>query len=226
MPKKRPETIHPRFAGEEDEDPAMNYYALQVETSGEGEFIERIRRRVDGELYSFFFPKRALTIRRRGKLVNVKMPVFPGYVFLSCVENPTSVRWTIRKTEGFFRFLPDNKTIRPLSDNDLSLLKHFMSFGETADKSKVSFDENDRILVHDGPLKGCEGFIVKVDKRKKRVKLRLSFCQSPILLDFGFELVEKFPEGAVVKDGRVVSGQDLHNRGGVRGDDARGGDKA
>lgn len=205
---------------------AVNYYALQVETSGEGEFIQRVRAAVDTEEYTFFYPRRALSIRRRGKTLNVKMPVFPGYVFLSCQGSPNPIRFAIRGVEGFFRFLPDNRKIRPLSDQDLSLLKHFMSFGETADTSMVSFDENDRIVVHSGPLKGYEGYIVKVDKRKRRAKLRLSFCQSSIALDFGFELIEKLPEGAVVKDGRVVPEQDLHNRGGLRGDDPGRGDKA
>jgi len=203
----------------------MNYYALQVETAGENDFVERIRRRVDEGRYQFFFPKRALTIRRRGKSLHVKMPVFPGYVFLACEDCPTPIRHLIRRAEGFFRFLPDNRKVRPLSDQDLSLLKHFMSFGETADKSKVSFDENDRIMVHSGPLKGYEGYIVKVDKRKGRAKLRLSFCQGPITLDFGFELFEKLPEGAVTKNGRVEPEQDLHNRGGIRGDDPSERDK-
>jgi transcription termination/antitermination protein NusG len=204
----------------------MNYYALQVETNGESDFVERINRLVRQEEYQFFLPKRTLTIKRRGKLVNLNMPVFSGYVFLGCEDCPTPIRHLIRATDGFYRFLPDNRTIRPLSDQDLRLLKHFMSFGEIADKSKVSFDENDRILVHEGPLKGYEGYIVKVDKRKGRAKLRLSFCQGPITLDFGFELIEKLPEGAVVKDGRVEPEQDLHNRGGVRGDDISQRDKA
>lgn len=202
----------------------MKYYALQVKTAGEDDFLSHVRKIVNDDEYHFFFPKRVLTIRRKGKNANVNVPVFPGYLFLACQDTPDPICFLVRKIEGFYRFLPDNHKIKTLSDRDLLLLKHFMSFGEIADKSKVSFDENDRIVVHSGPLKGYEGCIVKVDRRKQRAKLRLTFCESQFTMDLGFELFDKLPEGAVVKDGRVEPEQDLHNRGGIRGDKPSPGD--
>jgi transcriptional antiterminator NusG len=204
----------------------MNYYALQVKTSGEGDFLARAERLLAGQEYHFFFPKRALTIKRMRKSINVQIPVFPGYLFMACKEDPGPICFMVRKLEGFYRFLPDNHSMKPLSGRDLLMLKHFMSFGEIADKSKVSFDENDRIVVHSGPLKGYEGCIIKVDKRKGRAKLQLTLCENPFVIDLGFELLEKLPKGADATDGRVEPDKNIHNRSGIRGDDPVPGDRA
>ena len=40
--------------------------------------------------------------------------------------------------------------------------------------SKV-FKKGENVTVIDGPLKGLEGMIIKIDKRKGRAKVRMSF---------------------------------------------------
>jgi len=67
-------------------------------------------------------------------------------------------------------------------------LKHFLS-GNVVGLSQVSFDENQRIVIKSGPLKGMEGKITKVDKRKKRVKVQLDMYKESFLVDFGYEVV-------------------------------------
>ena len=68
-------------------------------------------------------------------------------------------------------------------------MAHFVRFGEVIGKSTVTFDENSRIQVKDGPLAGLEGRIVKVDRRKQRAKVRLDLYKDSFLVDFGFELL-------------------------------------
>jgi transcriptional antiterminator NusG len=41
-------------------------------------------------------------------------------------------------------------------------------------------------------MKGLEGQIIKVDKRKKRAKIRLKLYEDSFPIDFGFELIEHF----------------------------------
>jgi transcriptional antiterminator NusG len=54
----------------------------------------------------------------------------------------------------------------------------------------VSFDINGRISVKEGPLKGYEGKIVHVDKRKRRARVQLDLYKESYHIDFGFELLE------------------------------------
>ena len=40
-------------------------------------------------------------------------------------------------------------------------------------------------------MKGLEGRIIKVDRRKKRAKIKLSLYEESFRVDFGFEILEK-----------------------------------
>jgi transcriptional antiterminator NusG len=101
----------------------------------------------------------------------------------------------IRRTPGFIRFLRESSAPTPLSDRDVLLLRRFISFGEYADTSKVTFDENERIVVLEGPLKGLEGHIVKVNRRKGRAKILLDMYGEAFPIDLGFEVVERVTTG-------------------------------
>jgi len=183
----------------------MRYYAIQVYTGQEDDFSRRLLSRLqDRQLY---IPKRVLDIRRRGKIKREASPVFPGYAFIESEDllKDLDAYWEVRKTPGFIRFLGDNISPTPLTDKDIRLLRHFISFGEYADTSKVTFDENDRIVVLEGPLKGLEGQIVKVNRRKGRAKVALDICNAGFLIDFGFTAVERVTDG----------GGDRHEDGGT-----------
>ena len=79
----------------------------------------------------------------------------------------------------------------PLAGKDLAIIRHFMGLGPKIGPSLVRFDENDRILVIEGPLKGFEGCIIKVDRRKQRAKIRVDFAGSSHTMDLSFEDIEK-----------------------------------
>jgi transcriptional antiterminator NusG len=136
------------------------------------------------------WPRRQLTIRKQGVEKNALSPIFPGYVFLSAETLPTELYWKIRRTEGFYRFLKNNQEIEPLGGKDRNILLHFLSFGEVVAKSEAFFDENQRIVVVQGPMKGLEGSIEKVNRRRKRAKIRLSLYKDSFLVDFGFDIIE------------------------------------
>ena len=62
-----------------------------------------------------------------------------------------------------------------------------MSLGEVVKKTLVSFDENKRIQIVDGPLKGMEGRIAKVDHRKGCAKVKRDLYEEAFLVDCGFQ---------------------------------------
>jgi transcriptional antiterminator NusG len=43
-------------------------------------------------------------------------------------------------------------------------------------------------------MKGLEGQVVKVDRRKKRAKIKLELYDDSFLVDFGFEFLQKMKE--------------------------------
>jgi len=170
-------------------------YVLQVETGAETRVVQQVKRdqRVDFSDRSglrLWWPRRKLRIRRRGRRVNTVVPLFPGYLFLEAPKVDESLFAVFRSTRGFYRFLRDNRNIEPLSGTDLETIRHFLSFGEVIERSTVSFDENNRIVVRNGPLKGLEGLIIKVDKRKRRAKVKLDLYENSFTVDLGFDILE------------------------------------
>ena len=174
----------------------LQYYAVQVKSRCEDEYVRRLRSDPSLVQVVVLVPKRTVILRKGGIKRRGTAPVFPGYIFLG-MDSAVSpeLRWLLRKTPDFYRFLPSNQEPVPLGGRDLDLLTHFISFGERADTSKVAFDENDRIVVMEGPLKGLEGLIVKVDRRKGRAKVRLDMCRNSFLIDLAFSVVDRAGKG-------------------------------
>lgn len=178
----------------------MEYFAVQVWTREEEKYLKLAANYLDIELpgwrnwAQFLWPRRKLTIRRKGNTKEELAPIFPSYIFIETEDISPEMYWILKRTNGFVRFLKSNQNIEPLRGKERNLLLHFLHFGEVVEKSRVTFDENNRIQVADGPMKGMEGYIVKVDKRKKRAKVRLSFYDDAFLIDFGFEFLEKLQD--------------------------------
>ena len=167
----------------------MSYFVVSVEPRGEEHFLTMARRHLSADRAKFHWPRRKLTIRRRGKREESLVPLFPGYIFLETDVVDEEIFRTVKRLPRFYRFLERNDRIRALVGDDLQLVTHFVRHGDVIGKSTVTFDENSRIQVIDGPLAGLEGRIVKVDRRKQRAKVRLDLYQESFLVDFGFELL-------------------------------------
>ncbi|MDR0457297.1 MAG: antiterminator LoaP, partial [Treponema sp.] len=154
----------------------MNYYAIQVKTRSENKFLKLFKSLHPEITFPVYFPQRRLDIRKNGKVKASLSAVFPGYIFIEAESDSEMIasQWHFRRTEGFYRFLKSNRDITPLSGHDLELALHFVkNTDQIAGKSLVYFDENSRIVVIEGALKGLEGRIIKVDKRKGRAKVKL-----------------------------------------------------
>ena len=169
----------------------MQYFVIHVKTRSEKDFLTRVKSIIDEGEARFIWLRRSLRIRKRGDWIETLAPIFPGYLFVEADEISTEFFLKIKPIPSFFRFLQSNENIEPLSEGDKRLLLHFLSFGQVVEKSVVYFDEGKRIRVLSGPLKELEGRIVKVDRRKGRVKVKLDMFENSFLIDFGFEALEK-----------------------------------
>jgi len=175
----------------------MPFFAVHIWTGDEGRFLSVASQRADGNDVRFYWPRRSLRIKRGGSWKESLAPIFPGYVFIQAEAIGPELYRAPKGAPGFLRFLLSNDNIVSLERSDQELLSHFLGFGEIVDKSMVFFDENKRIRVVSGPLKGLEGRIVRVDRRKGRAKVRLEMYQDSFEIDFGFESMEAAPEASV-----------------------------
>ncbi len=168
-------------------------FAVQVRTGAETAFVERLKRLSFENVSRVIFLQRRMNIRRGGKNLLELNPVFPGYVFIETLETGVTNGdfMEIKKQKDFIHFLPSNENLQKLSENDSSVVNSFLRFGTIAEPSSAYFDENDRIVITDGPMKGLEGLIKSVDKRKKRVRIVTDFMGVNVKVDLSYNLVEK-----------------------------------
>jgi transcriptional antiterminator NusG len=165
----------------------MKYYVVQVRALQEEKCLFRLRELADDRPLTCYWPRRELRIRKAGKWRETTAPIFAGYIFIVSSEPPVTLFHLVKSVPGFLRFLKSNNDITPLEGRDLELVSHFLRQGEIVKKSLVTFTADQRVRVLEGPLKGLEGMIVKVDKRKKRIKVRLELYSDSFAIDFGYE---------------------------------------
>jgi transcription termination/antitermination protein NusG len=174
----------------------MAYYALQVWTGDEEQYLAGARRSLENTEARLLWPRRSLRIRRSGRWQESLAPIFSSYIFLQAPDVDPELYGVLKRQPGFVRFLLSNDNIVSLDRKDQDLLSHFLSFGEIVQKSVAYFDENKRIRVVTGPLKNLEGKIVRVDRRKGRARVRLEMYENSFEVDFGFEALEGAPPPA------------------------------
>lgn len=172
----------------------MNFFAIQVMSGREDAYMELFSKtRPDLTIYNI---KKKIRTKRLGKPINHVTCVFPGYLFFQFPDERLSpeVIFTMKRTRHFARLLPATDNIKPLSERDTEIIRRLLSFGREIGPSLVMFDENNRIKVIRGPMMGLEGMIIKVDKRKRRAKIRLEMGDSPISFDLSFDVLESVKE--------------------------------
>lgn len=169
----------------------MSIYVIQVSTGKEMACRTYLLKSDVFPEDSLVFPRRKLMIRKQGKTTEKQAPLFPGYLFFITEEILPDQLQAVRETPGIYGFLKTDGIPAPLYREEEQQISLFMKSGEIAGISVIDLEENHKITVLKGPLKGQEGLIVKLDKRKKRVKVRLSLYKEAFLIDFGFDFVKK-----------------------------------
>lgn len=190
----------------------MDWYALFVETGKEDLVRTMINKYIVGVVVHAIVPKIKIIERRQGENYEVCKTMFPGYVFVN-TQMSVKTYYELKQIPGYYQLLnkykKDNKQNKKLREIDLGNDKE--NALEPYLFSKIDDDEMDQILqligndevidfstlylesakvtVCDGPLKGKQGIIKKVDKRKKRARIVLKFMGDEKWFDIGIEML-------------------------------------
>lgn len=181
----------------------VNWYAIQCASGKE----ETVRFHFDKlfQSYKTFFPKRILNERKKGQLRLVSRPLFSGYFFFQydCTLNYSRSVEILRKlnewsvTAPAFRILGmqhelgssyGDAPVIPVQEEDMRLLLELTNQEEKICPSTL-YVQGQTIKIEKGALKGHEALIVAINKRKKRVKVRLPFLGGERIIDIGMETI-------------------------------------
>lgn len=190
----------------------MSWYVLSVETGKENLVQTFIHKRFDESVISAVVPKRRLQEQRQGQACMVCRTMFPGYVFVNTKMNiqtyyelkgiPRCYRLLNRFNNHYLRTQRSGLTgngggaedtaesfmFSKVDDDEMAPILQLIGSDDVIDFSTL-YVENAKVTVCNGPLKGLEGLIKKIDKRKKRARIVLRFMGQDQTLDIGIEML-------------------------------------
>lgn len=166
------------------------WYVIQVQTGKEEEIIHLIRRyRADGYFEDCFIPKYQSKRRYRGEWHLVNAPLFPGYVFIISNEIE-QFYFLLRQLPEFIKLLGTGEKWTPLSEEEVRILQSLTDQSHLMRLSQGCI-VGDQVVITDGPLKGMEGCIRKINRHKRVAKVELLMLGQMRQIEVGLEIVRK-----------------------------------
>lgn len=97
--------------------------------------------------------------------------LFPRYVFMVSGEKE-KLFFELKQVIGLVKMLGAGENVVPLTNEEVSFL---LSLGGKEQTVKMSegIIENDKVVVTDGSLKGNEGMIKKIERHKRKGRLKI-----------------------------------------------------
>jgi len=138
-----------------------------------------------------FLPKITVKSRRRDRHQMIKVPLFPGYLFVKSNLDPHE-HLEILKTTGAVRLLGTKGGPVPVSDDTIDSLK-IMVAAEQPVTTGNTFQTGDKVMVVYGPFAGVRGIFVRY-RGKGRVMVNVDALGQSAQVDVNEEDLEKLPD--------------------------------
>lgn len=167
------------------------WYVVQVSTGREEAACLAIKQVAHPDLLQECFVPRYRTMKNRGgEWLPCDEVLFPGYLIVvsDCVDRLDRV---LRKTPAFAKLLNVDGAFVPLSREEVSWIDAFTQNGHRTIEMSTGYIKGDRVVVTSGPLMGREGWIRKVNHRKKVAYLEIQMFGRTLNVEVGLRIVRK-----------------------------------
>ena len=120
------------------------------------------------------FPKRRLSWRKKGRIIDVIKPLFSGYLFVSASnERIKELNLWLRIKNLNAWFVKFDNSITCVAMEEMQLILRLMCNGDIVEKSEIA-KIGEKVAVVRGPLVGMEGIVEKYSKRNRRVIINVT----------------------------------------------------
>lgn len=179
-------TVKERSSGEND-----MWYVIWTITRNEQDVLDWIGVTFNPDKYlRAWIPQKKVFWRDDGvKSVKLK-PAFPGYVFIDTAD-PQYVHERLRGYSNYIGVLKNSEGYAPVSESEQRIISHFTGEDGAVDMS-LGVIINGELNILDGPLKGMENRIVKINRHHRTAYVKFDrLLGEERILTFGLEVVEK-----------------------------------
>ena len=177
------------------------WYVIQVQTGREEAMCQLIERTaadfdalsdIDGyHLVEECFSPRFETERKyHGEFRRIQKPLLPGYV-VAVTHDPATLARILYRVPDFTRLLTSGETFVPLRDDERAWIESSTHAGDRTVPMSFGYREGDHLVVTEGPLKGREGMVTRINRAKSLAFLEFYVHGKKITTTVGLGIVPK-----------------------------------
>ena len=162
------------------------WYVIQVLAGTEHQVEYQCKKMIhEGE--EVFIPLIHMEKRVRGVNQQVERTLFPGYVFFDTKE-VEDLFFRLKKIGTLTKILKTGDTFTPLREDEEELI---MRLGGPDHLVEIStgYKEGDRVVIAEGPLKGLESLIKKINRTKRTAVLQVSLMGEEREVPLGLRVI-------------------------------------
>lgn len=163
------------------------WYALHTKSKFENVVSEGLSRKS----IEVFLPKVLVRSKRRDRKQMIRVPLFPGYLFVKTDLNPAE-HLEIVKTSGAVQLVGSMSGPVSVPSENIESLK-IMVAGDEEVITDGFFQEGDRVMVVAGPFSGMKGTFIRY-KGKGRVAIYISVFGQSASVEVDEDDVELLPQ--------------------------------
>jgi transcription antitermination factor NusG len=150
------------FQNEEILTPPSQWYAVHTRSN----FEVRVADQLSAKNIENYLPAYEEMHQWQDRKRKVLVPLFPGYVFVRVGH--TQARLPLLQTSGVVRIVGQGGKAEPVSDHEVEAIRNVLK-SNTRCFAHPFLREGAWVRVKRGPLKGVEGFLVRLKKQSRLV---------------------------------------------------------
>jgi transcriptional antiterminator NusG len=149
---------------------------------------DAVYQRLSDKKITAFFPKLEVWSRRKDRRKKIQKALFAGYLFVN--ENLTHHHWLeILKTPGVVKILGNEAGPIPVPEIQIESIKRILD-GKSAVSPFPYLKEGQLVRIVDGPLKGCEGYLLKVKEGREKLIISIDLLKRSVAVEIEGASVE------------------------------------
>jgi transcription antitermination factor NusG len=160
------------------------WYCLHTRSRHE----EVVFQRLEEKRIQAFLPRLEVWSRRKDRKKKIQKALFPGYLFVHELLDPYH-RLEILKIPGVVRILGNEEGPAPVPDSQIESIQTILN-GKSAVTPFPYLKEGQLVRVVYGPLKGSEGFLLKIKEGKEKLIISVDILQRSVAVEIDGASVE------------------------------------
>jgi len=179
--------------GRQDTKVGRNWYAVHTYSGYEDAVKSGLEQRIEtmsmqGKIFEIVVPKETEVILRKGKPIQRKKCIFPGYILIDMVVDDDSW-YVVRNTPNVTGFVGSGNVPVPVSPEEFGMVKQRMGLDEPM--YKADFSKNDIVKIVDGPFATHEGVVDEVYPEKGKLRVLVTLFERETPMELAFNQVQK-----------------------------------